>query len=130
MKIYLLPLISTSLFIAGCATKPAPKTFNPNVYPKVERRQYISIGLPIHSPAAKYPSWQAAKRQDGWVLLEYTILSNGHTDNIHILDSSPKDIFDQSAIDAIKQYRYQPIMQYGRAITVDQVRSKITFDAP
>lgn len=130
MKTSTLLLLSASLLLTACASKPAPKTFNPDAYSKVVRLQNISIGLPIHSPAAKYPSWQAAKRQDGWVLLEYTILSNGLTDKIHILDSSPKNIFDQNAINAVKQYRYQPIMQHGRAVSVDQVRSKITFDAP
>ncbi len=120
----------SALLITACAAKPAPKAFAPDTYDSVTRSDKINIGLPIHSPAAKYPKWQAAKRQDGWVLVEYTILSNGHTSNVQVIDSSPADIFDESAVEAVKQYRYQPIMQNGRAISVDQVRSKVTFDAP
>tara|TARA_B110000116_G_scaffold270918_1_gene290223 strand:- start:284 stop:634 length:351 start_codon:yes stop_codon:yes gene_type:complete len=115
--------------MVACASKPAPNTFSPDSYGKVVRSEKIALGLPIHSPAAKYPSWQLAKRQNGWVLLEYTILTNGRTHNVHVVDSSPTKIFDQSAIDAVQQYRYQPIQQDGHVISVDQVRSKITFDA-
>ena len=116
--------------MVACASKPAPKKFSPNSYSKVVRSEKIEIGLPIHSPAAKYPSWQVAKRQDGWVLLEYTILANGRPHNVRVIDSSPAQIFNQSAIDAVQQYRYQPIQLDDRVISVDQVRTKITFDAP
>lgn len=121
---------ASCLLVTACASKPAPETFSPDTYDEVVRSEKINIGLPIHSPAAKYPKWQAAKRQDGWVLVEYTILANGLTDNVRVLDSSPADIFDENAVEAVKQYRYQPIIQDGQAINVDQVRSKITFDAP
>lgn len=122
--------IASCVLIAACAAKPAPKTFSPDAYGTVTRSDKINIGLPIHSPAAKYPKWQAAKRQDGWVLVEYTILANGLTDQVRVIDSSPADIFDESAVEAVKQYRYQPIMQNGDAINVEKVRSKVTFDAP
>ena len=125
-----LPLCAIALLMVACASKPAPKKFSPSSYSNVVRSEKISIGLPIHSPAAQYPKWQAAKRQDGWVLVEYAILANGLTHNVRVIDSSPATIFDQSAVDAVKQYRYQPIQQDGRAISVEQVRSKITFDAP
>lgn len=130
MKPTLLLLLASTLLIAACASKPAPKTFAPDSYEKVVRSEKVSIGLPIHSPAAKYPSWQAAQRQDGWVLLEYTILANGLTADVRVIDSSPADLFDQSAIDAVQQYRYQPIEVDGSVISVDRVRTKITFDAP
>lgn len=126
---YLFIFVS-GLLIVACVSKPAPKNFSPNSYSKVVRSEKIEIGLPIHSPAAKYPSWQVAKRQDGWVLLEYTILANGRPHNVRVIDSSPAKIFNQSAIDAVQQYRYQPIQQGDRVISVDQVRTKITFDAP
>tara|TARA_B100000809_G_C15004380_1_gene482666 strand:- start:449 stop:838 length:390 start_codon:yes stop_codon:yes gene_type:complete len=124
-----LVLCASGLLMVACANKPAPTAFSPDSYDKVVRSEKIELGLPIHSPAAKYPSWQVAKRQDGWVLLEYTILTNGRTHNVHVIDSSPTKIFDQSAIDAVQQYRYRPIQQNGQVISVDQVRSKITFDA-
>lgn len=130
MKLKSLTTALSCVLFTACAAKPAPETFSPSAYDSVVRSEKINIGLPIHSPAAKYPKWQAAKRQDGWVLVEYTILANGQTANVRVIDSSPADIFDESAVEAVKQYRYQPIMQDGRAISVDQVRSKVTFDAP
>lgn len=129
MNIKSLLTFAGAVLISACASKPAPTTFSPDSYSKVVRSDKIEIGLPIHAPDAKYPSWQVAKRQGGWVLLEYTILANGRTHNVRVIDSSPAEIFDQSAIDAVQQYRYQPVQQDGRVISVDQVRTEITFDA-
>lgn len=122
--------IAASVFLSACASKPAPKDFSPSAYPEIVRAENIAIPLPVYSPVAKYPKWQAAKRQDGWVLVEYRILANGLTDKVHVVDASPKKIFNQSAIEAVSEYRYEPIIKDGRAISVEPVRTKITFDAP
>ena len=52
----------------------------------------------------------------GWIELELTVKTDGSTADIAVTNSSARKVFDSSAINAISQWRYKPVMQNGKAI--------------
>jgi protein TonB len=58
----------------------------------------------VHHVAPLYPVLARAARREGTVILEATIARDGRVVDTHVLRSS--DMFDQAAIDAVRQWRY------------------------
>jgi protein TonB len=58
----------------------------------------------IHHVAPLYPAFARAARREGTVILEATIAKDGRVIDARVLRSS--DVFDQAAIDAVRQWRY------------------------
>jgi TonB family protein len=53
---------------------------------------------------------------DGWVELEFTVLRDGTTGDIVVTNSNPRKTFDSAAINAVAQWRYEPVMRDGKAV--------------
>ena len=56
-------------------------------------------------------------RVTGTVLIGLIVNSKGEPDDIKVLKSLDKEI-DQSAVDAVKQWRFSPAMKDGKAVAV------------
>ncbi len=63
---------------------------------------------------AVYPKLARQKKAHGPVLLQVTVNKDGKVDTIQVLDGSP--LLAQSAIDAVKQWRYRPYLHRGEAV--------------
>ncbi|HEY7639422.1 MAG TPA: TonB family protein [Steroidobacteraceae bacterium] len=63
-----------------------------------------------------YP--REAERQGikGWVDVEFTIAPDGSTQDVIVRNSEPQRTFDQSAVDAVKRWRFEPIVRDGAAV--------------
>jgi len=71
----------------------------------------------IEYVAPKFPPTVARNRaMNGWVELEFTVLADGSTGNIVVTNSNPRRVFDSSAVNAVKQWRYKPVMRGGKAV--------------
>ncbi|MEO8062682.1 MAG: TonB family protein [Pseudomonadota bacterium] len=66
--------------------------------------------------APKFPSVLRNRALDGWVELEFTVRTDGSTADIVVTNSSARKVYDSSAIYAISQWRYKPVMQGGKAV--------------
>jgi bla regulator protein BlaR1 len=55
-----------------------------------------------------YPLEAIDKGIEGSVILSFDIQKNGAASNVNIISAEPKRIFDQSAKDAVKQWKYKP----------------------
>jgi protein TonB len=76
---------------------------------------------------ANYPPAALRSRQSGWVIVSFTILPNGRTDNVTVVSSQPRRVFDRAAMEAVNRYRFTPAMKDG--VAVSSVRSqKIEFN--
>ncbi len=64
---------------------------------------------------AVYPRDALLKSLEGWVDLEFTISPTGVPLDVHVKDSSRPRTFDNAAIQALRQWRFEPIMQGGEA---------------
>lgn len=76
--------------------------------------------------AATYPPRAASAGLQGSVELEFTIGTDGATRDLTVLGSSPPGTFDQAAIDAVTQWRYQPVQVDGIAVPA-RARVRLRF---
>jgi len=66
--------------------------------------------------APKFPTLLRNRSVNGWVELEFTVRADGSTADIVVTNSSPRNVYDSSAIYAIGQWRYKPVMQNGKPV--------------
>ncbi|OHU84600.1 MULTISPECIES: M56 family metallopeptidase [Pseudoalteromonas] len=65
-----------------------------------------------------YPAEAANAGQTGYVTLQFTIDGRGHTNNIEIVDAQPKGVFEQSAVNALRQWQYTSASDTTKRYTV------------
>jgi len=46
------------------------------------------------------------------------------------VEATPPGVFDQSAINAVKRWRYAPMTVKGSAVDVPGVRTRVRFELP
>jgi protein TonB len=81
----------------------------------------------VKSAEPNYPPTALRSHQSGWVIVSFTIMPNGRTDNVTVVSSQPRRVFDRAAMDAVSRYRFTPAMRDG--VAVPSVRSqKIEFN--
>ncbi len=73
---------------------------------KMEAGKTVNKVSPIMRIEPKYPSLAAKNNVEGAVLLKFDISANGDTQNIRVVTAKPADVFDQSAINALSQWKY------------------------
>jgi protein TonB len=56
-------------------------------------------------PKPKYPA--SAKGVEGWVRVEFYVTPEGRTERIRVLSSEPAGVFDQAAVDAMEDARFE-----------------------
>jgi TonB family protein len=107
---------------AGAPPPPPPAPPNPATHRQVDGVQAVRVGGDIKTPAKVhhvnpvYP--QEAKDQGiaGVVIIEVLIDTQGEVRSTHVLRSIPA--LDQAALDAVKQWRWEPVDVDGRLIPV------------
>jgi len=93
------------LAITGCASEQPKKKANPIVLPK-----YNVNPAPVYSPES-----QAAGEQ-GKVMLNLFINAQGFVQKAELKASSGYSRLDQSAVNAVKNWRFIPAKRGGQAI--------------
>jgi periplasmic protein TonB len=83
----------------------------------------------LRSLPPDYPPNALAQRISGSVLLEFTVDTRGEPRDISVLEASPPHVFDQAAINAIKHWRYAPMIVNGTAVEVP-VKTRMRFELP
>ncbi|HLA72817.1 MAG TPA: TonB family protein [Steroidobacteraceae bacterium] len=70
----------------------------------------------IEYVAPKIPNTISTRALKGWIELEFTVRTDGSTADIVVTNASPRKVFDSSAIYAISQWRYKPVLQNGKPV--------------
>ena len=83
----------------------------------------------VRSAPPDYPPTALAQHVSGSVTLEFTVNVRGETRDIHVLESLPTGVFDQAAINAVKHWRYVPMVVDGAAVEVP-VKTRMRFELP
>jgi len=83
----------------------------------LERIEYV---------APKFPVFIRNRGVTGWVELEFTVLADGSTGSVAVTNSSPRRTFDASAVAAVSQWRYKPVMRDGKPVE-QRVAVRIRF---
>ena len=63
-----------------------------------------------------YPQRALERGLQGWVDVEFTVAADGTTKDIAVVDASHDSIFHREAIDAVKQWRFEPRVFMNRTI--------------
>jgi protein TonB len=71
----------------------------------------------VKGAAARYPTAAMRARQEGWVVVSFTVDPDGSTSDVKVVESQPRHVFDRAAIDAVERYRFNPAMKYGTAVS-------------
>jgi protein TonB len=101
-----------SMFGSGNAPKvqaAAPK--------KVNISAGVAVGMLLQKTSPIYPPIAKAARVSGTVVLQATISKQGTIENLHVV-SGPA-MLQQSALDAVKQWRYRPYLLNNDPVEVE-----------
>lgn len=78
---------------------------------------------------AEYPYDAQVRGIEGWVDIEFTIATDGTTRDLIVRDSQPKNLFDRSALEALRRWRFEPIVRNGQPVEQRaMLRMKYTLD--
>lgn len=74
----------------------------------------------------EYPPAARAANQEGWVELEFTVRADGTVGDVVVLRSSPPEIFDRAAVNAVRKWRYRPVLRDGQPVD-QRTRLRVRF---
>lgn len=83
--------------------------------------------LPIVKVQPQYPSRALSRGIEGYVIVEFTVTTNGSVKDPVVVEAEPANIFDSAAIKAALKFKYKPRVIDGEPVEVPGVRNKITF---
>lgn len=68
------------------------------------------------TPQPLYPESCRAKGEQGNVLLKVEVLANGRVGLVEVVESSGYALLDESALKAVKRWRFKPARKGGDAV--------------
>jgi protein TonB len=80
--------------------------------------------------APLYPDSVRAQALSGWVEVQYTVDADGHVCDAWVSQSEPAFVFDGSALESLKSWRFEPPRLGGTAIAVSGLRARLEFAPP
>lgn len=72
--------------------------------------------VPVASARPRYPRSAATRGIEGWVELLFVVTGGGRVENVRVLDASPRGVFEDAAVDAMRNWVYAPHYVGGRAV--------------
>jgi TonB family protein len=78
---------------------------------------------------ANYPQRAIRRNIEGFVTVKFTVTKTGDVDenSIQITQAEPVEIFNESVINAVKKYKFQPRVVNGVAVDTKDVEKKVVF---
>jgi TonB family protein len=101
------------------STKPAPVN-TAALAPSLKR---------LRGASPDYPPKALQQGVAGSVMVEFIVDTRGETRDIHVVESTPPQVFDQAVVNAVSHWRYAPMIVSGSAVEVP-VKTRIRFELP
>ena len=73
-----------------------------------------------------YPEPALERGTEGWVDLVFTVRADGRIADVSVSAAEPAGIFEQSAMAAVRRWRYEPVKREGRAVE-QRARLRLRF---
>ncbi len=83
--------------------------------------------LPIVKVQPVYPRRALSRGIEGYVIVEFTVTTNGSVRDPFIIEAVPENVFNKAATKAALKFKYKPRVIDGEPVEVPGVRNKITF---
>jgi len=84
--------------------------------------------FPITDVVPEYPVPAIRDGAEGWVFVQFTVTGAGGVRDVRVSDSEPPQMFDEAAISAAQQFRFEPQTENGNPIDVSDVGYVFRFD--
>lgn len=84
--------------------------------------------VPLVRVEPDYPPVARQRRIEGWVDLEFTISPAGTVEDARVIGANPPSVFEQSALRAVRRWRYQPRIEDGVPVAQPGIRVRIRFE--
>ena len=97
-------------------------TGHPYKLAEIDQAPKILFNIP-----PKYPLSAKNDKIEGKVVLQFVIDSLGYPREPKVLSAEPEGVFDQAALDAVVEYRFQPAQKDGKPVACI-VRLPVKFD--
>jgi len=69
-----------------------------------------------------FPERALTQKIGGWAEVEFTIETDGTVKNVIVLNSEPKGVFETNTLQAVRRWRFKPVIENGKAI---EARSRV-----
>ena len=80
----------------------------------------------LKSVQPKYPQKAELNKVQGWVELDFTVAATGEVMDIAVHAANAPGVFEEAAISALSQWRYQPMLRDAKPVP-QRVRIRIRF---
>ena len=84
----------------------------------------------LRAPPPDYPENAYNQHISGSVTVQFTVGTSGDTRDIRVIEATPPGVFDRAAINAVKHWRYAPMLVNGGPVEVPAVKTLIRFELP
>jgi protein TonB len=84
--------------------------------------------LPVVRVDPDYPVRAIRGAIEGWVDVQFSVTATGAVRDVVIVDSHPKNMFDETVIKAVGRWRYNPKVDNGIAVERIGMRTRILFE--
>jgi periplasmic protein TonB len=72
----------------------------------------------LKSVQPTYPNRAAVSRTEGWVELGFTVSETGQVKDVVVHATSVPGVFEEAAVRAVSQWRYQPVLRDAKPVPV------------
>jgi TonB family protein len=84
---------------------------------------------PLFRMAPRYPEKMLSQGSEGFVDIAFTVDEFGFVRNPEVIRTGRRDRgFKRAAIEAVERFRYAPRFEDGEAVSVENVKTRITFE--
>lgn len=98
--------------------------------PEIGSFESASPIMPIHRVEPRYPYKASQRRIEGYVVIRFNIDEQGRPVDLEVIEAKPKRLFEREAVKALKQWRYQPMLEQGQPVTHHGQTVKLEFRQP
>ena len=109
-------LISVNLTMANQPSTSPPKgevnTSQDYMISEVDTPPRVISAFP-----PRYPDDAKINKIEGRVLLKFVVDTDGKAWGAEVVEADPEDIFDQSALDGVVQYEFEPAIKDGMPVS-------------
>lgn len=85
--------------------------------------------VPVAQSPPESPVTRFGFPQEGWVSVRYSVLADGTTDNVTLIDKMPPQLVHRDAISAVESWVFRPATADGEPIDWHNNEAVILFDA-
>jgi TonB family protein len=83
----------------------------------------------LKSVQPDYPARALNSKTEGWVDVEFTVAETGKVKDAVVRSASVQGVFDDAAVKAVSQWRYQPVLRDAKPVAV-RTQIRIRFVMP